>query len=425
MVNPPPLTGLRVLEFGGLAPGKAPTPVLPITTIKLNALLIGPFAGMLLADAGASVLRIDRAVGGQTHTLGSQALPSEDMLARHKASIAVDLKAPPGVALVLSLARTADIIIDPFRPGVLEKLGLGPDVLLAANPRLIYGRMTGFRRDGKYAAMAGHDINYLAVSGALSLLGRDDEKPHPPWNILADFAGGGATLFQGILLALVARQASGRGQVVEANMVDGSSYLATFPRFALKTPLGDNGRGRNLLDGGCPYYDTYETRDGKYMSVGAIEPQFYRLLVRGLGLDGQGWEDKRYDRESWPAMKRTFERAFKSKTRTEWERVFDGTDACCTPVLEYPELEAGGDREGDQRPAVTLRETPCLAVKSGAADASQGQGPGVPGGGYDGQPLSPGHGGVDILREWLGWAKGREFDVENGGLALSEKRSKL
>ncbi|KAG7127520.1 Isopenicillin N epimerase component 2 like protein [Verticillium longisporum] len=399
MVGPPPLTGLKVLEFAGLAPG--------------------PFAGMLLADAGASVLRIDRAVP-QADGKGKP-LPTEDMLARHKASIAVDLKAPAGVALVKALAASADMLIDPFRPGVLEKLGLGPDVLCALNPRLIYGRMTGFRRDGKYATMAGHDINYLAVSGALGVLGRDGEKPHPPWNILADFAGGGATLFQGLLLAVVARHASGRGQVVEANMVDGASYLTTFPRFALKTPLGSHGRGRNLLDGGCPYYDTYETRDGRYMSVGALEPQFYKALIQGLGLEGQGWEAKRHDPQVWPAMRALFTDVFLSKSRTEWETIFDGTDACCTPVLEYPELESEAGREGDQRPAVTLVETPCLAVVGGAKDARQGQGPGVPGDGYVGIPLRPGDGGEAVLQEWLGWSSGKEFDVLRGGLVLKSK----
>lgn len=402
MVGQPPLTGLKVVEFAGLAPG--------------------PFAGLLLSDAGASVLRIDRAIPGRTHTPGAQPPdPSDDMLTRHKSSIAVNLKSPGGVALVRSLAAKADVIIDPFRPGVLEKLGLGPDVLCADNPRLIYGRMTGFRRDGRYRDMAGHDINYLAVSGVLGLLGREGEKPTPPWNILADFAGGGATLFQGILLAIASREKTGKGQVVEANMVDGASYLATFPRLALKTPLGNEPRGRNLLDTGCPWYDTYETADGRYMAVGAMEPQFFTLLVKGLGLGGQGWEEKRHDRDHWPEMKRRFEGAFKSKTRDEWEKVFDGTDACCTPVLEYSELETSKDREGDQRPAVTLRETPCLAVREGASDASHGQGRGVEGGAYVGSPLLAGDGGEDVLKNWLGWSKGQQFSVEKGGLVLTGK----
>ncbi|EON96692.1 putative alpha-methylacyl- racemase protein [Phaeoacremonium minimum UCRPA7] len=404
MVGPPPLTGLKVLEFAGLAPG--------------------PFAGLLLADAGASVLRIDRAIPGKTHTPGSAPEPTEDMLARHKSSIAVDLKNPRGVALVRELARHADVVIDPFRPGVLEKLGLGPEVLCAANPRLIFGRMTGFRRDGRYRNMAGHDINYLAVAGVLGLLGRSGEKPTPPWNILGDFAGGGAVLFQGVLMAVVAREKTGRGQVVEANMVDGSAYLATFPRFALKTPLGDQPRGQNLLDTGCPYYDTYETKDGKYMAVGAIEPQFFKVLIEGLGLDGQGWEERRYNRSDWADLRSRIEKSFKSKTRAEWEKTFDGTDACCTPVLDFREMEGSAEKEGDQRPSVVLRETPCLAVHQGATDPAQGQGAGVSGNGYAGSALYPGKGGEEVLKQWLSWSRGAQFDVEKGGLTLKE-RSRL
>jgi alpha-methylacyl-CoA racemase len=388
----------------------------------------GPFAGLLLADAGASVLRIDRPVPGASHRADgtTTAPPTEDMLTRHKSSVAIDLKSPAGRALAACLCLSADVLIDPFRPGVLEKLGLGPDVLRAANPRLVYARMTGFRRDGRYAAMAGHDINYLAVSGVLSLLGRKGEKPTPPWNILGDFAGGGATLFQGILMALVAREMDGRGQVVEANMVDGASYLATFPRMALKTPLGSNPRGGNLLDTGCPYYDTYETKDGKYMAVGALEPQFFKILIGGLGLDGQGWEERRYDRTQWPAMRELLEKVFRSRTRAEWEGVFDGTDACCTPVFEYGEMEAELEKkEGDQRPAVTLRDTPCLAVRMGASDPSHGQGQGIEGGGYVGFTLAPGQGGEEVLKKWLGWTRGREFDDQDGGLVLKDGKAKL
>lgn len=372
---------------------------------------------MLLADAGASVLRVDRPVTTFT----------PDFLTRHKSSIAVDLKSSAGILFLIRLAREADVVIDPYRPGVLERLGLGPDVLLRENPRLIYARMTGFRRDGRYKDMAGHDINYLAVGGVLAMLGRKDEKPTPPINILGDFAGGGALLVQGILMALLARdRPGGRGQVVEANMVDGPSYMATFPRYFLKTPDGDGPRGTNLLDTGSPFYDTYETQDGKFMSVGALEPHFYALLIRGLGLQGQGWEKRRDDRTCWPEMRALFEKVFKSKTRSEWEAVFDGTDACVTPVLEYAELEqanqSGGAREGDQRPVVTLRETPCLAVDTFSSakteDVARGQGPGVEWDGYFGNALIPGQGGDETLRAWAGWEKGRDFDVEKGGLVL-------
>ena len=214
---------------------------------------------MLLADYGATVLRIDRA----------PAIPTNDQLTRRKTSICVNMKLPLGLALIKKLIPNVDVVIDPFRPGVLEKAGLGPEeVLLKLNPRLVVGRMTGFRRDGKYSRMAGHDINYIAVSGVLSLFGRKGEKPYPPGNVIGDFAGGGAMCFLGSLLALLGRERNGgRGQVVEANIVDGSAILATMPRLGMKIPIWSGERGTNLLDGGSPYYDTYETKDGKYMAV--------------------------------------------------------------------------------------------------------------------------------------------------------------
>jgi len=335
----------------------------------------------------------------------------------------VDLKNKSGVDLVKALVKNADIVIDPFRPGVLEKLGLGPDVLKSINPRIILGRMTGFRRDGKYKDMAGHDINYIAVGGALGVLGRKGTKPFGPINILGDFAGGGAILFQGLLLALLAREKTGKGQVVEANMVDGSSYLMTFPRLAYKTPTLDQPRGENLLDSGCPYYDTYETKDGKYMAVGALEPQFFALLIKGLGLQGQDLENTRYDRNTWPAMEKLFTKLFKEKTRTEWESIFDGTDACVTPVLELGELETDPNREGDIRPAVTLTGTPGLAIKRGDASTrpvATGQGQGVAGDGWSSKYLRPSQDGEKVLSEWLGWSRSKQYDVENGGLILKD-----
>jgi alpha-methylacyl-CoA racemase len=213
---------------------------------------------MLLADYGATVLRLDRA----------PTQPSTDQLTRRKTSICVNMKSAAGIALIKKMIPHVDVVIDPFRPGVLEKLGLSPeDVLLKLNPRLIIGRMTGFRRDGKYSMMAGHDINYIAVSGVLSLFGRKGEKPYPPGNVVGDFAGGGAMCFIGILLALLSRERTGFGQVVEANMVDGSAVLASMPRLGLKTQVWNRERGTNMLDGGAPFYDTYETKDGKYMAV--------------------------------------------------------------------------------------------------------------------------------------------------------------
>jgi alpha-methylacyl-CoA racemase len=213
---------------------------------------------MLLADYGATVLRLDRA----------PIQPSNDQLVRRKTSICVNMKTPAGLALIKKMIPHVDIVIDPFRPGVLEKAGLGPeDVLLKLNPRLIVARMTGFRRDGKYSQMAGHDINYIAVSGVLSIFGRQGEKPYPPGNVVGDFAGGGAMCFLGVLLALLAREKTGFGQVVEANMVDGSAILATMPRLGMKTETWKRERGTNMLDGGAPFYQTYETKDGKYMAL--------------------------------------------------------------------------------------------------------------------------------------------------------------
>jgi len=336
------------------------------------------------------------------------------------------MKSARGVSFIKSLIRTTDILLDPYRPGVLEKLGLGPDVLLAINPRLIVGRMSGFRRDGRYKDMAGHDINYIAVSGALALFGRKGEKPLAPGNILGDFAGGGATLFQGLLLALVERGKSGKGQVVEANMVDGSAYLTTFPRTLRRSPIWDCPRGENMLDGACPYYDTYETRDGKYMAVGALEPQFFAAFLKGLGLAGRGIENTRIDRETWPALGALFTKLFREKTRVEWEKIFDKTDACCTPVLDFDDLESDPDREGDQRPAVTLRGSPSFAVSKGPAsrDPSTGQGPGTEEQGYGSEGLYPGEGGEETLEQWLGWRRGDQFEVADGGL-VTRHSSKL
>jgi alpha-methylacyl-CoA racemase len=257
---PPPLSGIRVLEFAGLAPGQSN----PYETRPEEPQLTtppGPFAGMLMADYGATVLRLDRAPASPSGAPG-------DQLTRRKTSICVNMKSAAGVELIKKIITQVDVVIDPFRPGVLEKAGLGPEeVLLKLNPRLIVARMTGFRRDGKYSMMAGHDINYIAVSGVLSLFGRKGEKPYPPGNVVGDFAGGGAMCFIGVLLALLAREQHGSGQVVEANMVDGSAILASMPRLGMKTQVWKGERGTNMLDGGAPFYDTYETKDGKYMAV--------------------------------------------------------------------------------------------------------------------------------------------------------------
>jgi alpha-methylacyl-CoA racemase len=378
-------------------------------SIKANSIISGPFAGLLLADYGATVLRLDR----------PSPLPTSDQLTRRKTSICVDLKSPSGLALIKKLIPSVDVLIDPFRPGVLEKSGLAPDVLLALNPRIIVARMTGFRRDGKYKDMAGHDINYIAVSGVLALFGRQGEKPYAPGNLMGDFAGGGAMCFLGILLALLARERNGKGQVVEANMVDGSAVLATMPRLGLKTEVWKRERGTNMLDGGAPFYDTYETRDGRYMAVGAIEPQFYAALLKGLGVKAADLPGNRDNRADWPVLKDYFAKLFKTKTRAEWEAIFDGTDACCTPVLTNDELEKQGH---DQRPAVTLKSTPGYAVHEGGdgREAAVGQGKGWKGSGWSETGLMPGKGGEETLKEWLGWSKGRQYVEEKGGLAWSD-----
>ncbi|PWY79577.1 CoA-transferase family III [Aspergillus heteromorphus CBS 117.55] len=259
--------------------------------------------------------------------------------------------------------------------------------------------------------MAGHDINYIAVAGVLSMLGRSAERPYAPGNLLGDFAGGGATCFLGILLALIARMQTGRGQVVEANMVDGSAYLAAMPRLGRQTPMWNARRGQNLLDGGSPFYDTYETKDkGRYFAVGALEPQFYAALLKGLGFNPDELPS-RDDKDNWPALRGAFAKRFKEKTRAEWEAVFDGTDACATPVVEQDELEASGF---EQRPIVHLGETPGLPI---SADD----------GGWTGGGLIPGTGSEETLKTWLGWAKGRDYDVRRDGalVQLPDGRAKL
>ncbi|KAL8955289.1 MAG: hypothetical protein Q9183_006706, partial [Haloplaca sp. 2 TL-2023] len=258
------------------------------------------------------------------------------LLVRHKSSIAVDLKSHGGIALVQSILSHVDVLLDPFRPGVLETLSLSPDSLLERNPRLIIARLTGFRRDGPYASMAGHDINYLAVSGILSQLGRSNELPYAPANILADFAGGGLMCAFGVLLALIERTASGKGQVVENNMVDGVNYLGSMMRFARKTIFWDRSRGENLLDGGCPWYDVYECKDGSYMAVGALEPQFFRRLLHGLGLPVEDTLSRRDDRAAWAEIRELLRRRFLEKPRKDWEEIFADTDACSSVNSKAP-----------------------------------------------------------------------------------------
>jgi len=306
---PGPLAGLRVIEFAGIGPG--------------------PFCCMMLADLGAEVLRIDRPDGPE----GGQA---EDVLGRGRRSVALDLKRPAAVAAALALVERADVLVEGFRPGVMERLGLGPEACLARNPRLIYGRMTGWGQEGPLAPRAGHDINYIALTGALWSVGRAGERPVPPLNLIGDFGGGGMLLAFGIMAALFEAARSGRGQVVDAAMTDGSATLMGIVYGWLAEGRWRLAREANLLDGGCPYYDTYECADGRYVAVGALEPQFFAQLIQGLGLDPARFAD-REDPARWPAIRAELAAAFRRQPRDHWARVFADSDACVVPVLDLEE----------------------------------------------------------------------------------------
>ncbi|MCW2740498.1 MAG: hypothetical protein JWR45_920 [Blastococcus sp.] len=314
-----PLQGVRVVEFAGLGPG--------------------PFCGMLLADLGADVVRIDRrgARGGLIGSLGATSL-----LDRGKRSIALDLKDPDDVAVVRALVRRSDVLIEGFRPGVMERLGLGPERLLSEQPALVYGRMTGWGQTGPLSHSAGHDIGYIALTGALGASGRPGERPAPPLNLLGDFGGGGVFLALGALAALVHARATGEGQVVDAAIVDGTAVLTTMIHGMLDAGIWQDQRGVNLLDTGAPFYDVYRCSDGQFLAVGALEEQFYAALLTGLGLDDDPALPDRTDPTQWPALRERFTDVFASRTRSEWWQVFDGTDACVAPVWSL--LEATTDR---------------------------------------------------------------------------------
>ena len=310
---PGPLAGLKIIEIAGIGPG--------------------PFCAMMLADMGAEVIRVDRA---QSVMGGDPAAPPADVLNRGRRSIGVDLKNPDGVEAVLSLIETADGLIEGLRPGVMERLGLGPDAALARNPKLVYGRMTGWGQDGPYAPSAGHDINYIALAGALEPIGRRGEAPVPPLNLVGDFGGGGMLLAYGLVCGLLNAQRSGEGQVVDAAMVDGAAVLMTMFHAFRAMGIWEDERGTNLLDTGAHFYDVYETSDGKYVSIGSIEPQFYAELLRLTGLEA---EDLPYqhDKGEWPALKVRLAGIFKTKTRDAWCEVMEGTDVCFAPVLSLAE----------------------------------------------------------------------------------------
>jgi alpha-methylacyl-CoA racemase len=309
-----PLSGVRVVEIAGIGPG--------------------PFAAMMLADMGADVIRVDRA--GAVYG-GDPATPPKDVMNRGRRSIAVDLKNPEGVETVLKLVENADALIEGFRPGVTERLGIGPDDCLARNPKLVYGRMTGWGQDGPMAQMAGHDMNYIAIAGALGAIGRPDERPQPPLNLVGDFGGGGMLLAFGIACGIIEARMSGNGQVVDAAMVDGTAILTTFMHGFMAMGLWTDERGVNMLDTGAHYYEVYECSDGKFLSVGAIEPQFYAELLEKTGLAGDPDFAKQNDRSMWPVLKERLAAVIIAKTRDEWAEIFEGSDACVAPILSLGE----------------------------------------------------------------------------------------
>ncbi|HEY6738568.1 MAG TPA: CaiB/BaiF CoA-transferase family protein [Actinopolymorphaceae bacterium] len=357
-----PLTGVRVLELAGLAPG--------------------PFAATLLSDLGAEVVRIDRPPPPAT-----EGEPPSDPLGRGRRSVSLDLKHADGPATLLRLATKADVLLEGFRPGVCERLGIGPDRCLAANPRLVYARLTGYGQDGPWAGHAGHDIDYLALSGALAAIGPATTPPVPPVNFLADFGGGGMLAVVGVLAALFERERSGRGQVVDAAMTEGVALFTTFVRGLRATGAWSGPRGTNVLDGGAPFYRTYACADGRFVAVGAIEPEFYAVLVERLGLTDL---PPQWDRAAWGDVAERFAAVFASRPRDAWAELFDDPQACVAPVLELDEapdhpqartrrayVDVGGQRL--PAPAPRLSRTP---------------------GAIQGPPPTPGRDTARVLSDW-------------------------
>ncbi|NWG70375.1 MAG: CoA transferase [Parvularculaceae bacterium] len=347
-----PLSGVRIIEFAGLGPG--------------------PFCAMMLADHGAEVIRIDRKGGGDM---------LQGPLLRSRKSIVIDIKAPAGASLARELVRSADGLIEGFRPGVMERLGLGPDVLLKDNPKLVYGRMTGWGQTGPLAHAAGHDINYIAVSGALSTCGRAGDKPTPPVNYLGDFGGGGMMLAFGMTAAMLAVKNGAPGQVIDCAMTDGSAALTAMTWGFYNLGVWKDAHGVNMLDTGAHFYEVYETRDGKWISVGAIEPQFYAQLRRKLGLEDDADFDAQHDRERWPSLKERLAALIRTRNRAEWDAIFEGTDACVAPVLSLREapvhphnaargtfIEVGGETQPAPAPrySATATDPPRPPAPAGA-----------------------------------------------------------
>jgi alpha-methylacyl-CoA racemase len=380
-----PLAGIRILELEAIGPV--------------------PFCGMLLADMGADVLLVDRT---DDPRLGFDRKRSSDVMMRGRRSVTLDLKSAQAVEAALLLAEKADAVIEGFRPGVIERLGLGPDVLLARNPRLVLGRMTGWGQDGPLAARAGHDIDYIALSGVLAAIGRAGEPPVPPLNLVGDFGGGGMLLAFGVVCAILEARQSGRGQVIDAAMVEGASLLSTMIWGMRAAAQWQDERGVNVLDGGAPWYDAYATRDGRHFAIGAIEPRFYAELLGRLGLAGEALPAQD-DRAGWPVLRTRFTAAFATKTRDEWAAIFSDSDACAAPVLsfgeaaEHPHAKARGSHvaiEGIVQPAPAPRfsRTP---------------------GAVRGPPPERGHGGRAALTDW-GFDHGQVERLRSLGLQMRD-----
>lgn len=360
-----PLEGIRVVELAGIGPG--------------------PFSAMLLSDLGAEVVRVDRPNAGpasahQVHHL--------DLLLRGRRSVAADLKQPAGVQAVLRMIDQADIVIDPYRPGVAERLGVGPDVCLDRNPRLVYGRMTGWGQTGPLSKVAGHDLNYVALAGPLAAMGRAGQPPAPALNLIGDFGGGGMLLAFGIVAGLVERTSSGKGQVIDAAMLDGTAMLFASVVGFMNMGIWNPNRESNFLDGGAHYYDSYETADGKYVTVGAIEPQFYAQLLDLLELDPDDWPQD--DQSKWPEMKARLRSLFRSRTRSQWQELLEGTDVCFAPVLTFDEAL--------QHPHIAEREV--YVTVEGAVQPAPAPRFGRTPGAIQGPPCAPGEHSSEVLGDW-------------------------
>ena len=365
-----PLRGLRVIELAGIGPG--------------------PHAAMILADLGADVVQVDRPGGGFAM------LPpgSTDHLLRGRRSVVLDLKDPADHQRLLELIAVADIFLEGYRPGVVERLGLGPEVCTELNPGLIYARMTGWGQTGPLARTAGHDLNYISLTGVLHAIGRPGERPVPPLNLVGDFGGGSMLVLVGILAALFERASSGRGQVVDAAMVDGAGLLAQMIWSWRGAGAWSDERGVNLLDGGCPYYDTYECSDGQYIAVGALEPPFWSALLKGLEIDLATWPD-RTNPVGWPAIRERFTALFATRSRDDWARIFDGTDACVTPVLTFT--------EASEHPHLASRQSLTTlggVLQSAPAPRFSRTPPGVPT-----APVTLGANTDEVFADWLAPAK--------------------